>query len=78
MELRLPVETVEVGADELAVLHTHAHVVDQVGHAPGGVDLIVGTTAVRVFASNISTWFAKPFSRTRMRANRAYGEVYVM
>ncbi len=44
MELRLPVETVEVGADELAVLHTHAHVVDQVGHAPGGVDLIVGTT----------------------------------
>ena len=44
MELRLPVETVEVGADELAVLHTHAHVVDEVGHAPGGVDLIVGTT----------------------------------
>ena len=42
MEPRLAVETVEIGADELAVLHADAGIVDEVGHAARGIDLIVG------------------------------------
>src|SRR5262245_33190000 len=43
MESRLPIEVVEVGADELAVLHTHTRFVNEVGHAARRVDQIVGT-----------------------------------
>src|SRR5262249_35435356 len=43
VEAWLAVEAVEIGADELAVFHADAGVVDQIRHAAGGVDLIVGT-----------------------------------
>ena len=42
MEPRLAVETVEIGADELAVLHADARVVNEVGHTARGIDLIIG------------------------------------
>src|SRR6266568_3595721 len=42
MQARLAVEAVKIGADELAVLHADAGIVDEVGHAAGGVDLVVG------------------------------------
>ena len=43
MEARLAIEAVEIGADELAVFHANAGLIDQIGHAAGGIDLIVGT-----------------------------------
>ena len=43
MEARLAIETVEIGANELAVFHADAGLIDQIGHAAGGIDLIVGT-----------------------------------
>ena len=61
VEPRLTVKAIEMGADELAVLHANAGIVNQKGHAASGIDLIV-----RAASSS--------FSRTRMRANRAYGE----
>ena len=42
MKARLAVEAVEIGADELAVLHADAGIVDEVGHAARGVDPVVG------------------------------------
>jgi hypothetical protein len=50
MEARLAVEAVEIGADELAVFHANAAIIDQIGHAAGGIDLIVGTAGGRVFS----------------------------
>src|SRR4051794_40942 len=41
MKARLAAEAVQVGADELAVLHADAGIVDEVRHAPRGVDPIV-------------------------------------
>ena len=61
VEPRLIIKAIEIGADELAVLHANAGIVNQKGHAASGIDLIV-----RAASSS--------FSRTRMRANRAYGE----
>ena len=77
VEARLAIEAVEIGADELAVLHANAGIIDEIGHAARGVDLIVRAAGVRVFASMISTRSSSPFSMTTMRASRAYGEVYV-
>ena len=44
MEPRLTVKAIEIGADELAVLHAIAGIINQKGHAAGGIDLIVGAT----------------------------------
>src|SRR5262245_36665193 len=43
MEPRLCVETNEIGADELAVLHADARVVNEIGYTARRVDLIIGT-----------------------------------
>src|SRR5712691_8026717 len=43
VEARLAVEAVEIGTDQLAVFHAHPGIVDQIGHAARGIDLIVGT-----------------------------------
>jgi len=77
VEARLAVEGVEISADELAVFHADAGIIDEIGHAAGGIDLIVGLPVVRVFASMISTRSSSAFSMTMMRARRAYGEPYV-
>ena len=77
MEPRLAIEAVEVGANQLTILHADASIVDEIGHAARRIDLIVGAADVRVFASTISTRSPSPFSIKRMRANRAYGEVCV-
>src|SRR5262249_18510886 len=49
MEARLAVEAVEIGADELAVFHPDAGIIDQIGHAAGGIDLVVGTVGAARF-----------------------------
>src|SRR6266498_4068463 len=49
VEARLAVEVVEVSADELAVFHANAGIIDQIGHAAGGIDLIVGTAGSACF-----------------------------
>ena len=49
MKARLAVEGVEISADELAVFHADAGVIDQIGHAAGGVDLIVRTAGGTCF-----------------------------
>jgi hypothetical protein len=41
VEARLTIEAVEIGADELAVLYAKTSIVDEIGHAARGVDLIV-------------------------------------
>src|SRR5215813_10265835 len=41
MKPRLAVETVEMGTDELAILHTNASIIDEIGYAARGVDLVV-------------------------------------
>jgi hypothetical protein len=61
MEPRLAIKLVQIGIDELAVLHANAGVVDEIWH---------------VFASSISTRSSSLFSTTTMRAG-AYGDVYV-
>jgi hypothetical protein len=43
VEARLTVDAIEIGADELAVLHAETSIVDEIGHAARGVDLIVRT-----------------------------------
>jgi hypothetical protein len=43
VEPRLTVKAIEIGADELAVLHANAGIINQKGHAARGIDLIVGT-----------------------------------
>jgi hypothetical protein len=43
VEARLTIEAVEIGADELAVLHANAGIIDEIGHATRGIDLIVRT-----------------------------------
>ena len=43
MEARPAVQAVEKRADELAVFHADTGVIDQIGYAAGGIDLIVGT-----------------------------------
>ena len=42
MQARLAVKVVEVGADDLAVLHPQAVAGDQERHAAGGIDAVVG------------------------------------
>jgi hypothetical protein len=42
MQAGLTVETIEIGADQLAVLHPYAGVVDQVRYTARWADLIVG------------------------------------
>jgi len=42
VEARVAVEAVEIGADELAVLCANASIIDQIRHATGRVDPIVG------------------------------------
>src|SRR5574338_1262632 len=37
----LAVETVEIGTDELAILHANAGVIDKIGYAARGVDRVV-------------------------------------
>jgi hypothetical protein len=71
MEARPAVEAVEVGTDELTVLHANPGIVHEIRDAPRRIDLIVGLPTVRVFASMISVRSVSPFSTTRMRANRA-------
>src|SRR4029078_2711985 len=39
----LAIEPVEIGTDELAILHANARVIDKIGYAARGVDLIVRT-----------------------------------
>src|SRR5262249_32091951 len=43
METGRAIDSIEVGADELAVLHADAVVIDQIGHPTRRVDLVVGT-----------------------------------
>src|SRR5215468_2586551 len=43
METGRAIDGIEVGADELAVLHADAVVIDQIGHPTRRVDLVVGT-----------------------------------
>jgi hypothetical protein len=74
VESRLTVEAIEIGADELAVLHANAGIVNQKGHAARGIDLIVGTARGTRFRLDNLNAVLKCLSRTRMRANRAYGE----
>jgi hypothetical protein len=52
VEARLTIEAVEIGADELAVLHANAGIVDEIGHATRGVDLIVRTARSTRFRLN--------------------------
>jgi hypothetical protein len=49
VEALLAVEAVEVGADELTVFHAAAGIVDEIRHAAGGIDLIVGTAGGTCF-----------------------------
>src|SRR5262249_12178646 len=49
VEARLAVEGVEISADELAVFHADAGIIDEIGHAAGGVDPIVGTAGGACF-----------------------------
>src|ERR1700738_2139153 len=46
VEARLAVEPVEIGTDELTVFHTDAGIIDQIGKAAWGIDLIVGMAGV--------------------------------
>ena len=77
VEARLAIEAVEIGADELAVLHANAGIIDEIGNAARGVDLIVGAVRSARFRLDDLDAVLQPFSMTRMRASRAYGEVYV-
>ena len=43
MESWLTVEHVEIGADQLTILHADAGIVDEVGNAARGIDLIIWT-----------------------------------
>ena len=52
MEARFTVEVVEVGANELAVLHANAGIVDEIGHATRWIDLIVRTALGARFRLN--------------------------
>ena len=49
MEARRPVKAVEIGANELAVFHANAVIVDQIGHATRGIDPIVGAAGSACF-----------------------------
>jgi hypothetical protein len=49
VKARPAVEAVEKGADELAVFHADTGIIDQIGHAAGGIDLIVGTAGRACF-----------------------------
>src|SRR5215467_142350 len=49
VEARPAVEDIEIDADELAVFHADAGFIDQIGHAAGGIDLIVGTAGRACF-----------------------------
>jgi hypothetical protein len=49
VEARLAVEGVEISADELAVFHADAAIIDEIGYAAGGVDPIVGTAGRACF-----------------------------
>ena len=42
MKTRLAVKTIEIGTDELAVLHAIASIINEVGYASGGIDRVVG------------------------------------
>ena len=77
VQARFTVEVVEVGTNELAVLHANAGIVDEIWHAARGVDLIVRTALGARFSSMISMRSSSAFSMTMMRASRAYGEVWV-
>jgi hypothetical protein len=61
--LTVTIPTVEIAADELAVFHADASIIDQIRHASRGIDLIVRTAGVRVFASMISTRSSSAISR---------------
>src|SRR5262249_28328794 len=43
VETRLTIEAVKIRADELAVFHANARIIDKVRHAPRWIDLIVRT-----------------------------------
>src|SRR5215831_14821756 len=50
---RLAVETVEIGTDELAVFDTIASIIDEVGYAARGIDLVVrAVTGTRLCLDN--------------------------
>ena len=49
VEARLAIEAVEVSTDELAVFHADAGIIDQIGDAAGGIDLIIGTAGGACF-----------------------------
>jgi hypothetical protein len=49
VKARLTIEAVEIGANELAVLHANAGIIDEIGHATRGVDLIVRTARSTCF-----------------------------
>ena len=59
MEARLAIEAIEIGADELAVFHPNASIIDQIGHAARGIDLIVATAGVRVFIDDLDAVFER-------------------
>ena len=77
MEARLTIEAVEIGANELAVLYANAGVIDEVGHAARRINLVIRAVRGTRFRLDISMRSSRFFSRTRMRASRAYGKVYV-
>src|SRR5262249_37186998 len=43
VEPRLVVEAVQIGTDELAVLHTNAGIINEIRYAAGGIDLVIWT-----------------------------------
>jgi hypothetical protein len=40
---RLAIETVEIDTDELAIFHANASIIDKIGYAARGIDLVVST-----------------------------------
>src|SRR5258708_6640334 len=63
VEARHAVEAVEKGADKLAVFHADTGIVAPVGHAAGGIELIVGTAkqgGFRLESSAVSTMMRTP------------------
>jgi hypothetical protein len=50
----LVVEVVEIGTDKLAILHANASIIDEVGYAARGIDLVVrAVTGTRLCLDNL-------------------------
>jgi hypothetical protein len=56
----LAVETVEIGTDKLAVLDTIASIIDEIGYAARGVDLVIrAVTGTRLCLDNLDAIFKR-------------------